>query len=490
MVTFNAFDIDSMIISFFSKNTLLRYVVLVLITLGFRFLLTWLVQPALTPEAYWQALGSRIAAGSLPYIDVIDNTSPLSAFVYGFTELFGQYDVWAARLLAALIVCFQAIYFNRMLLERQVVSARNTMPAFWYVTFAHLSYDMVMLTPMLIGLTFLLPALDRLLYKITKGPLPDEGFLLIGIFTGLASLSHLSLIGFLPVFIVALYFYTDTQARQYTLVLMGAILPFIIISLVYYWLDGWGLLVQYLVTPYSATNIWLLVPLPNRFFWLIIPLLTSVVGSLYLYGGRFYKLVFYQRYTVTLFVFWLAAGYTTILFSHLKAPFQFIIFVPALSYFASYLFSDIKKRKWLSEFVIWLMLVGLWLPACFPLLSDNWSFARKMSIETALLEQNVPEASGSKVLALGYENAAWYKNNSMATPFLHPAFSQSWLEPQTYEQSLATLKAFEESKPEILIDNKEQHIARLFRKMPVLARQYQKEYSGKYVLKEQATSQR
>ena len=107
--------------NFFRVNDPIRLVGILLYVILFS-VISWVFFsfPSTTPALMWLVLGERLSEGYLLYVDVIDDTGPLSAGVFtGLHLLFGRSPI-AYVLLGKVFVLFQIYYWNSTLIKYRV----------------------------------------------------------------------------------------------------------------------------------------------------------------------------------------------------------------------------------------------------------------------------------------------------------------------------------------------------------------------------------
>lgn len=143
----------------------------------------WVLSFPLTePRLLWMVLGERLSDGYYLYLDVIDDTGPLSAGFFTFVHFaFGRSEL-AFELIGRLLVLFQIIYWNTVLIRYRVFEENTYLPAIIMAALFHLSFDMAGLSPALLGSTFLVLAIGQLFSHTVLQKETSESTLLIGIY--------------------------------------------------------------------------------------------------------------------------------------------------------------------------------------------------------------------------------------------------------------------------------------------------------------------
>lgn len=225
----------------------------------------------------WMVLGERLSEGYLLYVDVIDDTGPLSAGVFtGLHLLFGRSPI-AYVLLGKVFVLFQIYYWNSTLIKYRVFDENTYLPAIVMAALFHFSFDLMYLSPTLLGSTFLLLAFGQLFSHTVLQKESSESTLLIGIYGGLATGFHWNFVFFLPFIVFTGLAISGFTIRQLFLSIMGFLLPILLISVFYFWNDGleqalqvWPIVFNYPSYGYQPSLSWLT---PGAF-----PLLLALIG--------------------------------------------------------------------------------------------------------------------------------------------------------------------------------------------------------------------
>ncbi|WP_242926228.1 hypothetical protein [Pontibacter vulgaris] len=374
--------------------------------------------PATRPELLFMLVGERMADGFAMYRDVYDNTAPLSAFFYWIIDLLTGRSYLAYRLIAAALLLAQALIFNATLNRYQVYASKNYIPALLYLVMGSITMESDMLTPLLIGNTFIILSLPYLVTMAREG-LDNSRLFIGGFILGLAALSYLPLTLFLLVGAFAIIFFASSTFRSFLLMLCGFAFPFIVLMTYYLYtgalsyylefqlLQPWHLKPTFIVPPADIIKI---VAIPG----LVLALALFSMASLP------QRLVFQVKFQ-QLMVVWLVVSLFVALTRTEVSAGSFMVVLPTLGYFSVFFFYSFRK-VWMLNVFFMLLLIGVvvlryrqWL-GLSSILSVN---------ESALLlpENPAPEISGSTVLVLG-DDISYYEHNKIATPYLNWQLSQ------------------------------------------------------------------
>lgn len=187
---------------------------LILLFLGLQLPLVLLGIPATAPELLHMLVGERLADGYSMYRDIYDNTAPLSALVFWLLDVVAGRSFLAYRLTAMGLLLLQALLLNSILNRHSVYATKNYLPALLYLVLGSLSFEFNMLTPLLIGNTFLILSLPYIITLSREGY--DNSRLFVGGFMlGLAAMSYLPLAVFLLVGTFAVIFFASNTFRSF-----------------------------------------------------------------------------------------------------------------------------------------------------------------------------------------------------------------------------------------------------------------------------------
>jgi len=165
-------------------------------------------------------IGERMGNGYLIYRDIWDSIAPLSATCYWLIDILFGKSVIAFQVISAFIVLFQSVIFNRIMRLNDVYLERTYVPGLIYIAVSSIFFDFFTLSPVLLGITFLIIPLP-ILFKLIREERTDEKILLLGFYTGIASLFHFPLFVFILLAIFCLLLYTGVGLRSYLLFRQG-----------------------------------------------------------------------------------------------------------------------------------------------------------------------------------------------------------------------------------------------------------------------------
>ncbi len=419
----------------------------------------------------WMVLGERLSEGHLLYVDVIDDTGALSAGVFtGLHILFGRSEI-AYLLLGKIFVLFQIYYWNSTLIKYRVFNENTYLPAIVMAALFHFSFDLMYLSPTLLGSTFLLLAFGQLFSHTVLQKESSESTLLIGIFGGLATGFHWNFVFFLPFLIFTGLSISSFTVRQLFLSIMGFLLPILLILVFYFWNDGleqalqvWPIVFTYPNYEYQPYLSWLT---PGIF-----PLILALAG--YFIGSFFRGSTINQQKQRQLILIWLLFSAGLFFLVKNTASYQLVVFLPAMSYFITQFFLYFNWTLLLKPAFFGLVLV-------LPFWGMNyWQGRTKVDASyfvTAPIEKNQLIQKGLMVLE---ENPSPYLTHSLDGPFLNFHMSESYLKQEkNLQQKAQVFQMIRRQQPELVYD-KEGLFKALLEELPALKEFYNEDMPGRY----------
>lgn len=422
----------------------------------------------------WMVLGERLSEGYLLYVDVIDDTGPLSAGVFtGLHLLFGRSPI-AYILLGKIIVLVQIYYWNSTLIKYRVFDENTYLPAIVMAALFHFSFDLMYLSPTLLGSTFLLLAFGQLFSHTVLQKESSESTLLIGIYGGLATGFHWNFVFFLPFLILTGLAISSFTVRQLFLSIMGFLLPILLILVFYFWKDGlehalqvWPMVFSYPNYGYQPSLSWLA---PGAF-----PILLALIG--FAISSFFRGATINQQKQRQLIIIWLLFSAGLFFLVKNNASYQLVVFLPAMTYFISQFFLLFNWTLLVKPAFFGLVLV-------LPLWTLNY-WTTRTAVDTsyfvaAIDEITLPEKSGVMVLE---KDPSPYLYKTLDGPFLNYNMSMRYLKKEkTLQQKAQVFQMVRRQKPQQVLD-KDGLFKDLLDELPALKEFYIETSPGVYSIK-------
>lgn len=419
-------------------------------------------------------LGERLSDGYFLYLDVIDDTGPLSAGFFTFVHfLFGRSEL-AYEILGRVLVLFQVVYWNTVLIRYRVFEENTYLPAIIMAALFHFSFDMMGLSPALLGSTFLVFAIGQLFSQTVLQKETSESTLLIGIYGGIATGFHLNFAIILPFMIFTGIAISGFSFRQLLLSLVGFFLPILLLLVFYFWNNGlsetlqiWPMIFTYEKYRYHSLLIWAML--------YAFPLLLAFLG--YFYSAVLRGSTINQQKQRQMIVLWLLFSLSEFLLMKRQSAYQLLIFIPGLTYLITQFLLNIRKKV-IAKVAFLILLFGL--PA-----AGAWYWQKEAAAGSRYF---VPEStlskplSGEKIMVLSTDTSP-YLNHPLGGPFLNFNLTKTYLESdKTLAQKAKIFQNLHSQKPQLVIDP-EGIFKNLLQELPALKASYSETESGVFRLK-------
>ena len=414
-------------------------------------------------------VGEAVADGKTMYVQVVDSTPILYAWILGILNFVFGRSMIAFKIIALLILFFQASYFSMVLIRNKVYTESNYLSALIYVVIAFFFFDVIWISPELLGSGFLLLAINNLFKEVEFKTQRDETILNLGLWIGLASLIIFSYTIFLFGSLIILMLFTRLNLRRAFLMIFGFLLPHILIMLSFYFWGHLNFLIDYF---YKPNLFWSSHPLVNL---LSIAKLGSVVIAYLLFSwfmlnreARFTK---YQSQILQVMYVWLLIAVIEIIFARERTPHSFITLLPPLTYFISH-YLLLIRRKWIAEMMLWIFLSGV---PSIGILAQKGSFTSIDYSKFKIAESKYANQFKDKRILVLADELSVLANNKPASYFLNWQLSKEVFDhPDYYENVILVSDSFDKDQPEIIIDP-ENKMEKFFDRLPKFKTQYKKE---------------
>ncbi|WP_157971949.1 hypothetical protein [Pleomorphovibrio marinus] len=464
-------------LSFFKFNDPIRLVGIILLLLLLRLPYMWMGTPVTQPEMLWLLVGERISEGFMLYTDIRDNTAPLSALIYGGLHFIFGRTLWPYHLLASFIIFLQSAYINSLFLSHKSYDENTYLPAFITVLLFHFSYDLLTLSPVLLGSTFLLLAIGQLFSLATINQNNTEAIVLLGLFAGLAPCFHFPLLFFLPVMILTGLFISNFNFQELLLSIVGYFLPLSIIGLFFFWNGAFMDFVQGLMSPGWKLDSLAHVSYRELLYVMAFPIGFTVFG--YLATSLWGRLYIHQQKQKQIVMIYGLGAVLLVFLNYRVIAYQFIPFIPLMVFFINHLILR-NERLFVQSVLFYALLISV------PFFGYSWFFYKKndksFSDYALKIEEKHAIGNGSKLLVLG-KDLAYYHSASPATGFLNFNLSKKHLlEVEDFDKMHVTMANFQKDPPEWVIDQ-EGVFSSILPYYPILQEAYTPRRPGIYELK-------
>jgi len=405
------------LISYFRSILPSRLILLILLFAAIQLpLILWGI-PGTAPELLHMLVGERMTAGFKMYRDIYDNTAPFSALVFWVVNVLEGRSFLAYRLTALGLLLLQALLLNITLNRHNVYATRDYLPALLYLVLGSISFELNMLTPLLIGNTFIILSLPYII-TLSKEGFENNRLFMGGFMLGLAAMSYLPLAMFLLVGIFAVIFFASSTFRSMLLMFCGFLFPYAVLITYYLYTNStqeflemhllrpWHLKVAFLRPPADVAT---LMAIPTAVLLLSLLSVASLPQ----------RLVFQVKFQQLMWV-WL---FTSLLVIFTRAEISvatFILVLPPVAYFSKFFFTSSRKR-WQLNLVIVLVLASVLVLRYRLVLGIN----RFLLIEESplLLQEQALPVQQATVLVLG-NDVDYYTQNKPVTPYINWELAQ------------------------------------------------------------------
>jgi hypothetical protein len=417
-------------------------------------------------------LGERLGDGNFLYQDVIDDTGPLSAVFFRLVDSLLGRSRMVYEILGRIIIVFQIVYWSAILGKYRVFEENTYLPAVIMLVLFHTSFDLLILSPTLLGSSFLVLALGLLFSQTVLQKENSESTLLIGIYGGLAAGFYPNYVLFLPYMIVAGIAISGFSFRQLMLSLVGYFLPILLIGVYYFWNDGlkaafdvWPLIFEsedYILQDYSA---W--IPL------VALPILMGLTG--YVLSAVIRSSTINQQKQRQLMVIWIIFLVIEVFFFKIQAAYQLVIFIPGLTYLIMQFFIFGGKGIF-AKISLFLLVLGM------PIFAFWYSSNTIEDNPDYFVKNSPPLEYPGTVMILG-EDLSPFLKSKMGGPFLNYKLSKLYIEQdRDLPQRAELFQLLQTEKADVILDPNGL-FAKILEDYPELKKQYTSPKTGVYLLK-------
>ncbi len=164
-----------------------------------------------------------------------ESAAPLYVLI---SHLFNQYKWWSV-FLSFLFMLLQAFMINRVIADKNLVDRNSWLPALLYIVLMSSSFSIFGLQPVWFANFFLIIALNKM-FEVFKDETVNIEIFNVAFLVSIASLFYLPSLLFIFLLIAALTIYFLLGIRELLASIIGVLLPYIFVSLYYYWFDELG----------------------------------------------------------------------------------------------------------------------------------------------------------------------------------------------------------------------------------------------------------
>lgn len=462
-------------ISFFKYQDPLRFTLIFLLLLLIRLPVFILDLPVIIPELIWDITGQKLAEGGIMYRDIKESLGPLSAGTYFLINLIFTDTHMAYMVLSLILVFLQATLLNFIINVNNMFPDRSFVPGLLYIIFSSLFFDFFTLSPILLGITFIILAFHFVFLLIRAGDRDEETFY-TGALVGIATLFHFPLFVFLLLITFVFLLFTPGSFRKYFILLTGFFFPLLLTGTYYFLNNSLNDFLSGFFYPVYG-NIEFFLPMKAFFAVLILPALVLFFSFILIMISSRY--INYQYVVIRIFGFWIFFAIPTLYLLNRLSLYHFFIFVPPLTFFGTHLFLLIRHNIFRESFFFLFLLLTLLIN--YGVLYGFIFHKNPITINELVAKK--PEGfnvSNSKIVVFG-QDKNFYVGNQLATPYLSwELSSEELLNMDNYAAVSSVYERFKSDFPDVIADGKN-IVPKLFERIPELEKRYEKkEQIGEY----------
>ncbi|MFC2126236.1 hypothetical protein ACFLU5_15685 [Bacteroidota bacterium] len=433
-------------------------------------------------EIEWLVIGEKMGDGFSMYGNIYHYLGPLSAGIYWLMDLVFGKSAFVYQIFGILIVFLQASIFNFFLLNHKAYNENNYIPALIYSVLMFTFFDFINLSPVLLGLTFVILAFDLTFRHIEGRNKRDWIVLNIGIYLGIATLFYLPMFLFMISTFFAFILFTNTIFRRYLLLLYGFFVPILMVMLYFYMKGNYQDFASCYFYPIFLKREYILMDWKSILTIGLIPTVFVLISVLKVFTTTVF--INYQVRLQNFMMVLIGMGLLVWIIDFYKPPHLWIVLVPSGAFFITHFFLLIRN-KWSAE-VLFIILSGLLLYQNYASYFGILNMNNIIRTENHLIDKSNKSnmVTGRKILNLDY-NRDVFLNNKMATPYLNLELSEIQLKQLNYYDNLSKVYSnFYKDFPDEIIDTNGWMPA-IFSEIPLLEKEYYIKGDDYYVRKSQ-----
>ncbi len=424
-------------------------------------------------------LGRLLKEGFIPYLDIRSDLAPISALVYYLIDLVPADTMIAQRWAAMLLLGYQAVTFNGIVAKFRMHKELSNYVAFAYVTLGLAVLHGAYLSPTLIALSFLIPALGRLA-AVIAGKQSEDTYFSIGFFFALAMLAELRISILLLCLVWVLLAFSDANGKKIGILLIGSLFPFLMLYVGASFMDANPYMWRYLLESLLDLNLKEKLNVLMSWRALLAPSLVLFIAIVFHQGIR--GLSLNQQKFKNLFLSW---GFFCLigllLFNDTLSDGLYLFLLPAGAYFLSQFWLLVKSKWWLLPVNVLLILQVLFingrpLGELLPLSENPWDV---FISEPGGSRNPFPEAGSAPVWIIGGNQ------NDTSPHVFQGLYIQSSIKEKEFQDSrshsglIRVSQAFEKQAPLFIVDSMGIAVE-IFERLPELKKRYHKQDSLVY----------
>lgn len=435
-------------LTLFRINDPYRLIFIFFLLLAVRLPLLFGDAPLTGSELRYMLVGEKMAEGASLYDGILENIAPLSAGVYMVIDfLFGRSQA-AYYWISLFVVFFQCFLLNKLLIESKAYNENTYLPGLIYAVLLSTFFDFLILTPVLMSLTFILLALNNIFRHVEFRAKRDEKILNIGLYLGLASLFYLPSVIFGIAAIFIFMFFTGTITRRYVLMIYGFLMPLLLTALYFLLTGRIGDFIYSFINPLVDLNNEHYMGIRDLLMLFALPLAFLLLSFVRINQGT--RFTNYQSRLLRVMGVWIFFCIIFVLLCEQRSPSVFVVFAPPFAFFITHYLLLIRKR-FLAEIAFSIFIIGI-IGFNFALLYHTFGLEGYINTDAYLINQTPGTFDKQRILVLG-EDISPYKNARAASPFLNWKISKPIFKDLEYYDNLALIyNGLINDPPEVIID--------------------------------------
>lgn len=287
----------------------------------------------------------------------VDHGMPLYRILLSWTQAFPI----VAAVLGFVVVVLTAFLYNYIINEHEFLPKRTYLPGLFYCILMSSSPSLLQFHPVIFANFFIALMLNSLIntYRMNTA---FNGVFEAGLFLGLASLFYFPVVFLFPLLFIALVIVRPFIWREWFIIIMGLVFPYIYIIVFYFWNDSleffWNDRIVYNIL--NGNRDWHFFTRANPILWMLLGFLLLALVRVS-NGFAIQKLKAKKGYSL---LFWLLPmSFLTILVApSISMVSLSLLAVPSAVILANYFFT--LKRTWLAGVLLWIIylteLVTIW----------------------------------------------------------------------------------------------------------------------------------
>ena len=375
--------------------------------------------PLTEAELRAMLVGERLHAGALPYRDLYDATAPLAAALFAALDTVASRPLWLYRVLALALLLTQALRLNKVLNRADVHPERGYLVALTYLVLASATTDLDTLSPLLVGLTFLILGLSALLPTSREG-YDNRRLFRAGFLIGLAALCYLPLALFVGLGLFAVLIFAANSFRSALLLICGFLSPYALVATVFLSVGALPDFAHLHLERGLGLRVASVDGLPPAVAWpLLVGPAVLLLLALVRTGSTALGLVFQAKFRQLMLV-WMVVALAVLAVGQGLAPGSLVLLLPPLTYFGLFLWQKLPGRAgWAPELLFLVVLGGVFIIR-YRELVPGLQGLRRLPAESKFAPQPAPaynRLGRGAVLVLGPDRRP-YLTHPAARPYL------------------------------------------------------------------------